>query len=100
MLKILEANNLSGQGNYQPVYQINKETGEIIEEFSSLKSAREATKISRTQLWEAINGEAKTAGGYIWCKVSDYDNFNINNYIDNKNLAIYCVEEDKSFPSI
>jgi hypothetical protein len=68
-LKILEANDLSGQGQYQPVYQIDRNTGEIIEEFSSLKEAQEAVHIGRTQLWSAVNGEAKTAGGYIWCKI-------------------------------
>ena len=100
VLKILEANDLSGQGQYQPVYQIDRNTGEIIEEFSSLKEAQEAVHIGRTQLWSAVNGEAKTAGGYIWCKIQDYDNFNIDNYIDNKNLAIRCIEENKTFPTI
>ena len=100
VLKILENNNLEGLGKYQPIYQINIKTGEIINEFDSLVAAEEQLNIGKTQLWNAVNGQAKTAGGYAWCKTQEYDNFILENHIDNKKIKVLCVEANKVFDSI
>ena len=99
ILKILEENNLQGLGNFQPIYQININTGEIINEFDSMKAAQDKLNISKTQLWSAINGQAKTAGGYAWCKIEEYDNFKLIDHIDNKKIKVYCQETGLIFES-
>lgn len=99
VLKILEKNNLEGQGHFQPIYQINIDSGEIINEFESLTAAQEKLQIGKTQLWNAINGQAKTAGGYAWCKVQDYDSFILEEHIDNKKIKICCKETGQIFES-
>lgn len=99
VIKILEENNLKGTGQYQPIYQIDINTGEIIAEFDSLISAEKETKISKTQLWTAVNGQAKTAAGYAWCKVQDYKDFKLEEHIDKKKVKIYCKETNQIFES-
>lgn len=99
VLKILEKNNLEGQGQYQPIYQIDLKTGEILQEFNSLIEARQQLNIGRTQLWNAVNGQAKTAGGYAWCKIQDYDNFILENCIDKKKVKVLCKETNQVFES-
>lgn len=99
VLKILEENNLEGQGHLQPIYQIDINSGKIINEFESLVMAQQQIKIGKTQLWYAVNGQAKTAGGYAWCKVQDYDNFKLEEHIDNKKIKICCQETGEIFES-
>ena len=100
VLKILEQNDLSGLGKYQPVYQINISTGEIIRQFNSLVEAREFYNIGRTQMWSAVHGQAKTAAGYAWCKIQDLDKFILTEHIDNKTIKIQCIETNQIFNSI
>lgn len=100
VLKILEDNNLEGLGKYQPIYQIDIKNGNIINEFESLCSAQKTMNISKTQLWNAIHGYAKTANGYAWCKIQDYDDFILINHVDNKKKRIRCIEANIIFDSI
>lgn len=100
VLKILEENNLQGQGQYQQIYQIDINSGEIINKFNSLIEAQKAVNIGKTQLWYAVNGRAKTAGGYAWCKTEDYVNFQLQNHIDAKKVKIRCEETNQTFDSI
>jgi hypothetical protein len=51
---------------FRKVVQINKKSGEIIEEFESLKQAQEETGINYTNISKVCNGVGKSAGGYIW----------------------------------
>lgn len=48
------------------VLQINKNTGEIIKEFPSLKEASEQTHIAKSIICKVCNGKGKTAGGFKW----------------------------------
>ena len=98
-LKILENNNLKGNGQCQPVYQIDRNTGEIINQFQSLKEVEKELGLHKTQIWSAVNGQAKTAGGYCWCKIQDIDNFNLQQHIDNKQTKVMCKENGKIFNS-
>lgn len=48
------------------VLQIDKNTDEIIKEFSSLKEASEQTHIAKSIICRVCNGKGKTAGGFKW----------------------------------
>jgi hypothetical protein len=52
--------------NGKPIYQIDKETGEVIAEFESLSQADRITGISFGNISNNIRGHNKTAGGYVW----------------------------------
>ena len=84
ILKILEANDFSAKGHKQKIYQISLKDGSIIKEFNSLVEAEKEMNISHTQLWSALNYQAKSAGGYAWCKVEDYKNF--KNWIEKRRV--------------
>lgn len=100
VLKILEQNNLHGQGKYQPVYQIDLNTGEIINQFNSLVEVQQKFNLGHVQIWNAVNGQSKTAAGYAWCKVQDIDNFVLSEHIDSKKTKVCCVETGQVFNSI
>ena len=48
------------------VLQIDPRTGQIIDEYPSLKEAGEINKISKNSISRCCSGKLKTAGGYIW----------------------------------
>lgn len=48
------------------VKKINKETMEIIKEYSSIKEACLDTGILQGSISNVLRGKCKTAGGYIW----------------------------------
>lgn len=100
VLKVLEVNQLDGLGTCQPIYQIDLNTGKIVKEFQSLIDACNELKISKTQLWSAVNHQAKTAGGYAWCKIQEYDEFNLADHIDNKKIPVKCIETNQIFNSV
>lgn len=100
ILKILEAKNLEGQGKYQKIYQISLKDGSIIKEFNSLIEVRKSLDIGKTQLCNAVNGRAKSAGGYAWCKIEDYKNFKLEEHIDSKKKRVICLENQIEFDSV
>jgi hypothetical protein len=48
------------------VLQIDKNTNDIIQEFSSLKEASKMTGIASSTICNVCKGKGKTAGGYKW----------------------------------
>lgn len=56
----------SGEALKKPVYQLDKDTGEIIAEFSSQKEAAEKVGIPSNYISAVINKNQKSAGGYGW----------------------------------
>lgn len=50
----------------KPVKMIDKNTGEIIKEFISIRDARKETKINEGDISSVCNKKRKTAGGYVW----------------------------------
>lgn len=51
------------------VAQINKETGEIIDEFFSANEASKQTNIPQPSISACCRGELKTTGGFIWKRI-------------------------------
>lgn len=100
VLKILETKDLTAKGSNQRIIQISLKDGSIIKEFNSLVEAQNELNIGRIQLWSAVNGQAKSAGGYAWCKVEDYERFALEEHIDNKLKRVYCEEKQIAFDSI
>ena len=60
-----EVKPLSIRTNFT-VQQINKETNEIIAEFSSLAEATKLTGVASSTICNVCNGKGKTAGGFKW----------------------------------
>lgn len=54
------------------VYQINKNTGEIIKEWSYIKLAAKSFGLTHSAICRCCSGKSKTSGGFIW------------RYVDNK----------------
>lgn len=54
------------------VYQIDKNTNEIIKEWESIIDAKKGLMISHIS--EVCNGKEKLAGGFKWAFVKDYEN--------------------------
>ena len=48
------------------ILQINKNTGEIINEYYGTPDVERKTGIHNQSIWECCKGKRKTAGGYIW----------------------------------
>ena len=55
------------------VYQINKDTGEIISDFISATEAGRKLGINHTKITNCCRGKQKTAGGFKWAYKSDID---------------------------
>ena len=75
---------------------INVETGEI---FNSIKNAAESVGKSRDVIWRALYGRIKTAGGYHWKFLSEYDEHEI--LCDEKpyRKTVMCIETGEIFSS-
>jgi predicted GIY-YIG superfamily endonuclease len=56
----------------KPIYQIDIETLEIINEFKSLTQAGEHNNINISHISQCCGLTRKTTGGYYWCYVKDY----------------------------
>ena len=50
----------------QPVYMIDKTTGNILQRFESMKTAMEETGVNKVTISQICRGLRKTGGGYIW----------------------------------
>lgn len=55
----------------RPVYQIDKQSGEIINEFSTIKYASKVTGINRGNICLVCRNKILSAGGYYWRYQSD-----------------------------
>lgn len=54
------------------VYQIDKETNEIIKQFKTATEASKELKISRGSIGDCLSGRRKSAGGFKWIYIKDY----------------------------
>lgn len=52
--------------NDKVVYQYNKDTGELVATFSSIKLAAESAGVDRSCISRVCSGKRKTSAGYIW----------------------------------
>ena len=48
------------------VLQLDRYTGEVIAEYSSIKEAAQAVGAKKTSIWQVMNGQAPTSHGYKW----------------------------------
>lgn len=64
-----------GPTNKKAVYQINKQTKEIIKEYPSTSSTKE-DGFNPTNVGQVCRGEKKSHKGYIWKYKEEYDNSN------------------------
>ena len=59
--------------NSKPVYQLDKNTGEVIQSFSSLKEAAAAMDVSASSIASACNHRSRTCSNYKWCFANEYE---------------------------
>lgn len=50
----------------KPILQIDKNTGEVIKEYPSIKDASKQLGIDQSQISKCAKGKEKSAGGFIW----------------------------------
>lgn len=60
--------------------------GSLIKIWNSVVEAGNSINISPTTIIDVINHKYCTAGGYIWMKLSEYNNLDINLYLSNINI--------------
>ena len=73
--------NKSVEHSYKSVYQIDKNF-KILNKFDSITSALKFinANIDSGSISKVCNGKFRTAYGYHWCYVEDYENLNINKF--------------------
>lgn len=79
-----------------PVLQLSL-TGSVISRFQNIKVASMSTGVSRTSIGNAVNGQSKSAGGFIWMKENEYERKNICTYVDNNKTSVLCFDLDDKF---
>lgn len=55
------------------VYQLDKITKEIIIEFPYIREAERKTGVANSSISKCCTGKRKSAGGFCWCYVEDYE---------------------------
>lgn len=65
--------NIKTKANKRAIYQIDNMTGEILQEFESITKASRLTNSNQPSISMCLNGKNKTANGYNWCYVDEYD---------------------------
>ena len=79
------------------VYQIDKDTDEIIKKFDSLQDARLSTKIDDGSICKVCKGRQNTAGGYKWKFVDDNENeceLDLSDFKEVKNFPNYKISNE------
>jgi hypothetical protein len=79
------------------VYQINKDTDEIIKKFESLQDARLSTKIDDGSICKVCKGRQNTAGGYKWKFVDENPNecdLDLSDFKEVKNFPNYKISKE------
>ena len=66
MAHALESGLIPERSLPKVIFQIDKDTGEIINEFKSIKEAVRVTRTKRSSISKVLQGMRKTAGGYFW----------------------------------
>lgn len=71
--KNIKAKRSKVQNNSKKVYQLNKDTLEVIREFDSIVLASECTGIIATSIRRVCGHGCNTAGGYSWIFKEEYE---------------------------
>ncbi len=72
-----------------PLYQLNKDTGEIINEWDSAATAACEFELNQASVSQCCRGESRKCGLYTWIYVKNY-----NSAFSQKILEGYCYEPD------
>lgn len=83
--------NLSLAQKSIPIYQINFD-GKIVQEWRGARIAAKALNLNQSCIFECIHHNRRTYGGYIWIFVSEYQNFDLSDYINNNTQARVIVQ--------
>ena len=62
----------NGHPRLTPIVQLDKESGEFIQEFESITQAHQITGIGRTNINNCLTGYSKSAGGFKWKYLKDF----------------------------
>lgn len=65
------ATAINGKKSSKPVYQIDKQTNQIIKKWDSARDVERELKINCGHISTCALGKSKSAGGYIWYYVDD-----------------------------
>ena len=84
----------------EPIYQIDKDTLEIIAEYPSITEAAKVMNGTIGHISAVLNSHKndKTAYGYLWQKVKDYDGTIKHN--DEREKQVVCIETGMVFKTI
>lgn len=74
--------NMSLAQNSIPIYQIDL-NGNIVNEWRGARTAAKKLNIDQGAIHQCLHHGRRTYRNYIWLFVSEYQNFNLKNYINN-----------------
>lgn len=86
---------LMPNSNSISIYQLDKETNEIIKEWSSQIKASEKLNINQSNIWRVLIGKGKSAGGFAWVYKKEYGN-NYNSKFKPKKTGKNILVKDLS----
>lgn len=87
--------------NNNGLYQLNKNSYKIIHEFTNMADAERITGISHQQIGKCLTGQYISAGGYCFCKKTDwFDGWKPREYKDTNKKEVYCVETNQKFNTL
>ena len=83
--------NMSLAQNSIPIYQIDL-SGNIVNEWRGARTASKKLNIDQSAIHQCLHHGRRTYRNYIWIFVSEYQNFNLNDYINNNTQARVIVQ--------
>lgn len=112
-LKRTITNNLPD--NSKSVFQLNKDTLEIINSFNSISEASNVTKINSSLISRTCRHGSNSAGGFSWIFQNEYHNLNKQELKalyehkykpvpiesrEKQRIAVYCLTTNQKFDSV
>lgn len=92
--RIRKVNRSKVQKNSKMIYQLNRQTFEIIALFDSVSIASDMTGVQSSSIIRVCNHGRNTAGGYCWCYKEEYDEKSIEEI---KKLYTRKVNDSEKF---
>lgn len=83
--------NMSLAQNTMPIYQIDL-SGNIINEWRGARTAAKKLNIDQSAIHQCLHHKRRTYHDYIWIFISEYQNFDINDYINNNTQARVIIQ--------
>lgn len=83
--------NMSLAQNFIPIYQIDL-NGNIVNEWRGARTAAKKLNIDQGAIHQCLHHGRRTYRNYIWIFVSEYPNFNINDYINNNTQSRVVIQ--------